>query len=135
MNVDKINELIRNSQGFENTLGIVFIPTPQEDTCVAELPIGKHLLQPFGVVSGGAILSLAETLAGAGSVALCPECTCVGIGVNANHIHSAREGEKLVAVGHLVHRGSQTHVWRVDVNDQDGRLVSTVTVTNFIKIR
>lgn len=133
MNLDNIIELMRKSQGLEATLGMEFISTPETDTCMARLNAGKHVLQPFGYLSGGAILALAETLAGAGSLALCPGCKCMGINVNANHVHSAKEGECVTALGHLVHKGMQTHVWRIDVTNGEGRLVSTVTVTNFVK--
>lgn len=133
MNIDKINQIIQKSQGFEQTLGMEFISTPEQDTCMARLHVERKVMQPFGFLSGGAVLSLAETLAGAGSVALCPDCKCVGIGVTANHVHSAGEGETVTALGHLVHKGAQTHVWRVDVTNESGRLISTVTVTNFVK--
>ncbi|MCQ2144836.1 MAG: PaaI family thioesterase [Bacteroidales bacterium] len=133
MNIDLINERIRKSQGFEHTVGMEFISTPEPDSCMGRLHVDKRVTQPFGYLSGGAILALAETLAGVGSVALCPDCKCVGINVNANHVHSAKEGETVTALGKLIHKGGQTHVWRVDVSNEDGRLVSTVTVTNFVK--
>lgn len=133
MFVDEINERIRKSQGFEMTVGMQFLSTPEPDTCAGKLYVDKHVLQPFGYLSGGAILALAETLAGVGSIALCPDCKCVGINVNANHVHSAKEGETVTALGRLVHKGGQTHVWRVDVTNDAGQLISTVTVTNFVK--
>lgn len=133
MNIDGVYELIRNSQGFESTVGMNFFSTPEPDTCMGSLHVDKRLLQPFGYLSGGAILALAETLAGVGSIALCPGSKCAGISVSASHVHSAREGETVTALGHLIHKGSQTHVWRIDVTNDDGHLISTVTVTNFVK--
>ncbi|MBQ0044341.1 MAG: PaaI family thioesterase [Bacteroidales bacterium] len=133
MNIDHINEHLQKSQGFEHTLGMQFISTPEPDTCMGRLHVDKRVTQPFGYLSGGAILGLAETLAGVGSIALCPDCKCVGINVNASHVHSAKEGETVTALGHLIHKGGQTHVWRIDVSNEDGRLISTVTVTNFVK--
>lgn len=134
MNVDKINQIIKSSNGFEQTVGMEFISTPEPDTCMGRIHVERKVMQPFGYLSGGAVLALAETLAGAGSVSLCPDCKCVGISVTANHVHSAAEGETVTALGHLVHKGTQTHVWRVDVTNEAGRLVSTVTVTNFVKM-
>lgn len=133
MNLDKINEIIQKSQGFEANTGMVFISTPGSDTCVAKMHVDKRNMQPFGYLSGGAILALAESLAGAGSCSLCPGCKCMGINVNANHVHSAKEGETVTATGHLIHQGKQTHVWRIDVTNEAGQLVSTVNVTNFVK--
>lgn len=133
MNLDSIEHILQNSQGFENTVGMQFFSTPEQDTCMGKMYVGKHLLQPMGYLSGGAILALGETLAGVGSMALCPQCKCVGISVSANHMFSAREGQTVTALGHLIHRGVQTHVWRIDITNESGRLLSTVNVTNFVK--
>lgn len=133
MNLDRINEIIQESQGFEAGTGMEFISTPDPYTCVAKMHVDKRNMQPFGYLSGGAILALAESLAGAGSCSLCPDCKCMGINVNANHVHSAKEGETVRATGRLIHQGKQTHVWRIDVTNEAGRLVSTVNVTNFVK--
>lgn len=135
MNIDNIIQLLRDNQGFEHTVGMEFFSTPEPDTCMGKLHVGRHLLQPMGYLSGGAMLAMAETLAGVGSSALCPESICFGINVNANHVHSAREGDTVTAIGHLVHKGRQTHLWRIDLTDQEGTLLSTVTVTNFVKAR
>lgn len=133
MNIDIIKDCILRSDGFEATIGMEFISTPEPDTCLARLHVDKRNMQPFGYLSGGAILVLAETLAGLGSCALCPGCKCLGINVNANHMHSASEGETVTAEGRLLHKGAQTHVWRIDVKNEDGQLISTVNVTNFVK--
>lgn len=133
MNIDQINDILARKRGFEQNIGMEFISTPEPDTCMARMHVDERNRQPFGYLSGGAILALAETLAGVGSSALCPGCMCVGMNVNGNHVHSAAEGETVTAMGHLVHRGGQTHVWRVDVTNDAGRLISTVNVTNFIK--
>jgi uncharacterized protein (TIGR00369 family) len=60
---------------------------------------------------------------------------CVGISVSANHLHAARKGDMVTAKAQLIHRGGQTHVWRIDITNTTGKLISTVTVTNFIKQR
>lgn len=133
MNIEGIKELIDKSRGFEQTVGMEFISTPEPDTCMGRLVVDRHVLQPFGYLSGGAVLALAETLAGVGSSALCPDCSCAGISVTASHVHSAKAGETVTALGHLIHKGRQTHVWRVDVTNDAGQLVSTVNVTNIIR--
>lgn len=133
MKLDTVNEQILRSDGFEKMLGIEFLTTEETDTCMARMHVGRHLLQPFGTLSGGAVLALAESLSGAGSCSLRPDCRCVGISVSANHVHPAREGETLTALGRLVQNGGHIHVWKVDVSNDDGTLISTVTVTNYVK--
>jgi uncharacterized protein (TIGR00369 family) len=32
----------------------------------------------------------------------------------------------------LIHRGKNTHVWNIDIRDEEGRMVSTCRLTNFI---
>lgn len=135
MDITSINETILSSHGFEQNVGMEFFSTDDPDTCMAKLHVEKKNMQPFGFLSGGAILALAETLAGVGSSALCPDCICMGIEVNASHVHSAKEGETVTAVARIMHKGSHTHLWRVDVSNESGELVSTINVTNYVKKR
>ena len=60
----------------------------------ATMPVDHRTVQPFGLLHGGASVTLAETL---GSVAAthCVDMSryyCVGIEINANHVRSARSG-------------------------------------------
>lgn len=133
MNIDAIKEIISQSNGFENNIGMEFISTPEQDSCMARMHVDKRNMQPFGFLSGGATLALAETLAGVGSTALCPGCICVGLNVNGNHIHTAHEGDTVTATARIIHQGHQTHVWQVEVRNEDtDTLISSISVTNFI---
>jgi uncharacterized protein (TIGR00369 family) len=99
----------------------------------AEMPVDERTAQHYGVLCGGATLALAEIVAGLGSMHLCADDEIPrGIQVSGNHIGAVPVGGKVVAEGRIVHRGRSTHVWNVDVTDGDGKLVSTVRVTNFI---
>lgn len=132
MNIEAIKTIIDSKPGFENHLGMEFLSTPEEDTCMARLHVDERTVQPFGFLSGGATLALAETLAGVGSCALCPKNICMGINVNGNHVHAAHFGETVTATARIIHKGYQTHVWQVEVRNEEGELVSNVSVTNFI---
>lgn len=46
------------------TLGMEFISTPEPDTAMARMKVDDRNKQPFGFLSGGATLALAENLAG-----------------------------------------------------------------------
>ena len=88
--------------------------------------------QPFGYLSGGATLALAENVAGVGSSALCPGRACVGIEVSGSHVKAVSEGDTVTAYARLLHKGSALHVWNVDIKDTSGDLISNVRVTNYI---
>lgn len=113
-------------------MGMVFHSTPEPDTCGASMRVDESSRQPMGYLSGGASLALAETLAGAGSAALCPDKVCVGIQVSGSHVRAVPDGDTVNALARIVHQGSTLHVWNVDLTDGCGRLISTAHVTNYI---
>ena len=132
MNVDKIKEIIEKKPNLSTALGMEFISTPDDDMCMARMKVDERNRQPFGFLSGGASLALAENLAGVGSTALCPGKICVGISVSGDHVKAVEEGDTVTALAHLVSKGRQLHVWDVQINNSNGELISTVHVTNYI---
>ena len=132
MNIDEIVKRISKTDGLSKTLGMKFISTPEPDTIMATMKVDERNRQPFGFLSGGASLALAETLAGAGSATLCPDKICVGIQVSGSHVRAVPEGDTVTALARIVHQGQTLHVWNVDITDDQGCLVSTAHVTNYI---
>lgn len=132
MYLETIKEKLRRSDGLSNTLGMNFISTPEPDMCVASMKVDERNRQPFGFLSGGASLALAENMAGVGSMVLCPGKICVGINVSGEHVKAVLEGDTVTAYGRLLHRGKTLHVWHIEIKNENGDLVSSVQVTNFI---
>ena len=132
MDVENIRKIIESKPNLSTALGMEFISTPEDDTCMATMKVDERNRQPFGFLSGGASLALAENLAGVGSSSLCLGCACVGIEVSGSHVKAVMEGDTVTAYGHLQHKGKKLHVWQVDIKDSAGDLISTVRVTNFI---
>lgn len=132
MNVDRINQLINEKPNLSTALGMEFLSTPEGDTCVARMKVDERNRQPFGFLSGGASLALAENVAGVGSSALCPGCACVGIEVSGSHVKAVAEGDTVTAYARMLHQGTTLHVWNVDIRDSAGDLISNVRVTNYI---
>ena len=132
MNVDRIKKIIESKPNLSTALGMEFISTPEDDTCMACMKVDERNRQPFGFLSGGASLALAENVAGVGSSALCPDCACVGIEVSGSHVKAVVEGDTVTAYARMLHRGSTLHVWNVDIKDTAGDLISNVRVTNYI---
>ena len=115
-------------------LGIKFLPSDDE-FALAEMPITDAARQYFGILHGGASLTLAETVAGAGSVHLTgldENALVCGTEVSGTHIAmSAREG-KVYGKARLLHAGKSTHVWNVEIVGEDGTVISVERVTNRI---
>lgn len=132
MNVDKINRIISEKPNMSTALGMEFISTPEDDTCMARMKVDERNRQPFGFLSGGASLALAENVAGVGSSSLCDGCTCLGIEVSGSHMKAVLEGDTVTALARLLHSGKKLHVWQVDIRNEAGELISSVRVTNFI---
>lgn len=99
----------------------------------AEMPVDERTCSPGGILHGGASLALAETMAGYGSTLICNgDEIAVGIQVSGNHISQAYLGEIIYGKACIVHLGKSTHIWNVDLFSNDGKLISTVRVTNSI---
>jgi hypothetical protein len=129
-NNDGIN--IGSPSTLMETLGIEFTLLSPERT-EAVMPVDRHVCQPFGILHGGATLALAESVAGQGSLLLCEADEMpAGIQVSCNHVSSVREGDKVRAVGTIIHRGRSIHVWNIDIFTSTDKLVSSVRVVNSI---
>lgn len=132
MDVSSVREIIERQPNLSTALGMEFISTPEDDTCMARMKVDERNRQPFGFLSGGASLALAENVAGVGSSALCPGKICVGISVSGEHVKAVAEGDTVTAYARLVSKGRSLHVWDVHLKDSTGDLISTVHVTNYI---
>lgn len=103
-----------------------------EDRIEAVMAVDQRTRQPFGLLHGGASVALAETL---GSMAgyLCTEGEqqVVGLEINANHLHAAREGE-VRGVCRSVHLGRRHQVWQIEIFDNNNRLCCTSRLTTAV---
>lgn len=113
-------------------LGITF-QNSKLGTVIASMPVTNHTAQPFGYLSGGASLALAESIAGHGSYLLCleNEFPC-GVQVSGNHLKSVPIGTFVIGKGQIMHKGNTIHVWHVDIVNEKEKLVSTVRIVNHI---
>lgn len=132
MNIDEIVKRISKTDGLSKSLGMKFISTPEPDTIMATMKVDERNRQPFGFLSGGASLALAENVAGIGSLALCPGRIAVGINVSGTHVIAVSEGDTVTAYAKLVHKGRVLHTWQVDIRNSQGETVCTVQVTNYV---
>lgn len=132
MNIERINDIINATPNLSTALGMEFISTPEDDTCMARMRVDERNRQPFGFLSGGASLALAENVAGVGSSSLCPGYACVGIEVSGSHVKAVIEGDTVTAYAKLVHKGTTLHVWNVEIRNTADEVISSVRVTNYV---
>jgi 1,4-dihydroxy-2-naphthoyl-CoA hydrolase len=105
-----------------------------EDFVRGSLTVGQQHLRPGGIANGGVFLMILETL---GSVSACcvvdmEKFNPLGIQVNANHTGVAKLGDRLTAVSKAIHVGRSTHIWEVNIENQQGKLISTGRITLMI---
>jgi uncharacterized protein (TIGR00369 family) len=86
-----------------------------------------------GVMHGGAIMAMADTLGGAGTIANLPDgARTVTIESKTNFFAAISVGD--VARGECtpLHRGKTTMVWQTKITRGDGRLAALVTQTQLV---
>ena len=94
------------------------------DEVRATMPVTSKVHQPYGILHGGASVVLAETVASVGasvSVDLTKQ-RAVGLEINANHLRAKRDGT-LEAVAKPLHKGRTTHLWQIEIRDEEAKLV------------
>ncbi|MBT3353232.1 MAG: PaaI family thioesterase [Nitrospinaceae bacterium] len=96
------------------------------------LPIRDEILQPTGVVHGGAVATLADVTAGvAAHVSYPPGTDIVTVELKVNFIAGLREGN-LLSEAKPLHLGRRTSVWEVRINHDSGRHVAFASGTFMI---
>lgn len=112
------------------TLGVRYT-SYEPDAVTVEVDADERLHQHAGIVHGGVYVLLAESAASTAAALSVNvlENRVAGQEINANHLRSAVSGT-IRATARPIHRGKTTHVYNIDVTDQDGRLlcVSRCTV-------
>ena len=101
-----------------------------EDFLVASMPVNPRVHQPDGVLHGGAMVALAESVGSAASFMFLDnkEMFVRGIEISANHIKSKVEG-MVYAKASFIHRGRTTQIWNIHVVDEEDNLISKCKLT------
>jgi len=133
MTIKELNEVCRGT--LIELLGIRFTGY-SSSRLEATMQITPQHHQPMGVVHGGALIALAETVGSGGSFLLVDpeEYVVLGSAVNSHHLSPAREGV-LYATATLIVQGDLKHIWDVVIRDENDKLISISRVTNSIKPR
>lgn len=125
--LDVINEM--NQGSLAGHLGIEFTEIGS-NYLVATMPVDHRTRQPLGLLHGGASVALAETMGSMGAIC-CLDITkkvAVGLEINTNHIKSAKNG-KVTGKAMPIHMGKSTHVWCIEINNDQNELVAISRIT------
>jgi len=123
---EELNE--RGSRTLPGFLGIR-VTEIGPDFLRATMPVNERTHQPFGVLHGGASVALAETV-GSLAAMLCidPKSMALGQDINANHLRSISSG-LVTATARPFHLGRTSHVWHIEIRDEQERLVCVSRLT------
>jgi uncharacterized protein (TIGR00369 family) len=97
------------------------------------MELTEHHLAPNGYLHAAAVIGLADTACGYGSILSLPEG---GVGfttieLKTNFVRSVREGT-ITCEATLVHGGRTTQIWDATVRDPDGRTMALFRCTQLI---
>ena len=101
-----------------------------DDFITARMPVDHRTHQPFGLLHGGASVTLAETLGSTGAMLSVDPAkyNVVGLEINANHVRGVRDGW-VIATARPLHRGRTTQLWEIRITDTADKLVCISRLT------
>ncbi len=128
--LDKLNAFNKNTMLDHLDIQITDLG---DDYIIGTMPVDSRTHQPMGLLHGGATLTLIESLGSIGSSLIVDmsKHNIVGIEINANHISSAKSGI-VTGKASILHCGRTTHIWKVDVHDENQKLICTGRLTTLV---
>jgi uncharacterized protein (TIGR00369 family) len=117
------------TDGLSELIGVEYLQLGAEHA-TARLAVVDSVRQPAGIVHGGAIAGLAESLSSRATHEAVVADGMVAMG-QANQVSFLRP----IGAGHVNaearrrHRGRTTWVWDVEITDDDGRLCALIRMT------
>ena len=125
--LDQLNAMRANSM-----IGTLDIRITEigDDYVRGTMPVDARTHQPYGLLHGGASVSLAETLGSICAMQCCDPKTerAVGLDINANHVRAVASGI-VTGTARPLHVGRSTQVWEIRIEDDAGKLVCISRLT------
>ena len=131
--MDKLETIQKINFSSQNTilsaLGIEITDVGDDYIC-GKMPVDHRTKQPFGLLHGGASVSLAETLGSIGgeSKVYNTNETVVGIAINANHLKSIRDGW-VFGKATPIKISKKIQVWEIKITNEDNELICISRLT------
>ena len=101
-----------------------------EDFLLAKMPVTTKVHQPDGVLHGGAMVALAESVGSAASYIFLDASKFFvrGIEISANHVKSVKDGF-VYAKAVILHKGRTTQLWEIKITNEADELISLCKLT------
>jgi 1,4-dihydroxy-2-naphthoyl-CoA hydrolase len=128
-----MNEPLREILPVERTMvGMVGIEVLEhtDDLVRGRLPVEDRVRQPYGIVHGGAIATLAESLTSLATAVGVRDDGKIAMGqeINASFMRPIVDGH-VNAVCRVRRKGRTAWNWEVEITDDDGRLCALLRAT------
>jgi 1,4-dihydroxy-2-naphthoyl-CoA hydrolase len=123
------DDIFEKVSGFDALYGLDVLEVTDE-LVRAQVPVRDELRQPLGLIHGGVLASIAETLASLGTLAVVvPEGNAaMGQSNHTTFLRPITEGT-IHARATRRHRGRTTWIWDVELADDAGRLCAMSRMT------
>jgi 1,4-dihydroxy-2-naphthoyl-CoA hydrolase len=116
-------------RGFDSMIGLRVLELGDE-MVRAEVPVRDELLQPAGLVHGGVLASIAESVTSMATwFAVRPDGRSAQGLSNQTSFLRPILGGTIHAVARRRHKGRTTWVWEVEISDDEQRLCALVRMT------
>ena len=125
--IQKIQESIKDTM--ISAIGIEITDVGDNFIC-GKMPVDKRTVQNFGMLHGGASVTLAESLGsiiGSMQIDVNTEMV-VGIEINANHLKSVRSGW-VYGKASPIRIGKKIQVWEIKITNENSSLVCISRLT------
>ena len=133
MSMEGVKQFLEGDQShFSRHIGLK-ITSYSMEKIEGEIKTGPEHSNRAGVMHGGAIMTMADTLGGVGTTANLPEGSgTVTIESKTNFFSAIPVGDTARAECTPLHRGRTTMVWQTKVMRGDGKLAAIVTQTQLV---
>ena len=131
-----LDQLNARSEGYlPGLIGIEFL-TLEPGRLTSRLVIRPELLAPNGYLHAAAVIALADTACGYGTITDLPDGAnnFTTIELKSNFLGTAREGV-IACTATRLHSGRTTQVWDAEVKDEKGKTIALFRCTQLICIR
>lgn len=117
---------------FQAGLGLRFVEA-EKGRVVAELRVAETQISRPGVMHGGAVMAVADTLGGLATRVHLPDgMTTTTLESKTNFFRPLAPGSLLRAEAVALHLGRRTMVWQTRIYDERGKLAAQTTQTQAV---
>jgi 1,4-dihydroxy-2-naphthoyl-CoA hydrolase len=117
------------AETLDGTLGVEVVEVT-DDVIRGRMPVEDRIRQPYGIVHGGAMSAIAESLTSLGTArgVLADGKIAMGQEINASFMRPIASGH-VNALARVRRRGRTAWNWEVEITDDEGRLCALLRAT------